>query len=248
MTAAGLSRSALSGNGRDAQSSAFFSTPGIDALYSGVAIRTASAASMASRTRHLSRRASRLDVLVVTAGAPAGRPTRARTTPGGSSSPAARSKLAVVGPPAQAPCDAEDLSWTRPAPQREVDGDGHLVGQRVAAVGQRRVPVHAYFVRSTSASSCRWPRALPKASACGALHVPVAGPGCVMPLIVSSPDDGRPVVAQVERGRRSVISGWFWASKNSRPEHVGAELVRRDDRDRLDLGGTSRGAVGLAWR
>ena len=43
ITATGLLRSALSGNGRDAQSSAFLSWPGSEELYSGVAIRTASA-------------------------------------------------------------------------------------------------------------------------------------------------------------------------------------------------------------
>ena len=53
MTAAGLPRRALSGNGREAQSSAFLSWPGIDELYSGVLIRTASAdASAARRRRH----------------------------------------------------------------------------------------------------------------------------------------------------------------------------------------------------
>jgi hypothetical protein len=42
-----LPRNEFSGNGRDAQSSAFFSTPGIEPLYSGVAIRTPSAQEIA---------------------------------------------------------------------------------------------------------------------------------------------------------------------------------------------------------
>ena len=50
MTTAGLARSAFSGNGREAQSSAFFSAPGIEELYSGVLMRTASAAASASRS------------------------------------------------------------------------------------------------------------------------------------------------------------------------------------------------------
>ena len=50
-TATGLPRSALSGNGREAQSSAFLSTPGIEPLYSGVEIRTPSASAIASRRR-----------------------------------------------------------------------------------------------------------------------------------------------------------------------------------------------------
>jgi hypothetical protein len=41
-TATGLPLNWLSGNGRDAQSSAFLSAPGTEWLYSGVAIRTPS--------------------------------------------------------------------------------------------------------------------------------------------------------------------------------------------------------------
>ena len=43
-------RSGFVACGRDAQSIAFLSTPGIDALYSGVATRTASASASASRS------------------------------------------------------------------------------------------------------------------------------------------------------------------------------------------------------
>jgi hypothetical protein len=43
ITAHGLPRSAFPGNGREAQSSALSSAPGIDALYSGVAMSSASA-------------------------------------------------------------------------------------------------------------------------------------------------------------------------------------------------------------
>ena len=49
-TRAGLFRSGFVATGRETQSSAFLSTPGIDALYSGVAIRTASAAPTAARS------------------------------------------------------------------------------------------------------------------------------------------------------------------------------------------------------
>ena len=48
MTAAGLPRRTVSATGREAQSRAFLSTPGIEWLYSGVEMRTASARSMAS--------------------------------------------------------------------------------------------------------------------------------------------------------------------------------------------------------
>jgi hypothetical protein len=50
-TATGLLRTGDSASGREAQSSAFLSTPGIDELYSGVAISTASASSSASLRR-----------------------------------------------------------------------------------------------------------------------------------------------------------------------------------------------------
>ena len=49
-TAAGLLRSGFVATGRETQSSAFFSTPGMDALYSGVAMRTASAPATAERS------------------------------------------------------------------------------------------------------------------------------------------------------------------------------------------------------
>ena len=50
-TATGLFRTGDSASGRETQSSAFLSTPGIDELYSGVATRTASASASASLRR-----------------------------------------------------------------------------------------------------------------------------------------------------------------------------------------------------
>jgi len=50
ITAAGLPVSALCPAGREAQSKAFFSAPGIEWLYSGVATRTASASRIAWRS------------------------------------------------------------------------------------------------------------------------------------------------------------------------------------------------------
>jgi len=49
ITAAGRPRSALSGKGREAQSMAFLSCPGIEALYSGVASSRPSAAAIPRR-------------------------------------------------------------------------------------------------------------------------------------------------------------------------------------------------------
>ena len=64
ITAAGLSRRTLSGNGREAQSSAFLSPPGTEALYSGVAMRIASASSIASRKSETGAGGGVLEVLV----------------------------------------------------------------------------------------------------------------------------------------------------------------------------------------
>ena len=50
-TAAGLPTSGDAPAGRETQSNAFFSCPGIEPLYSGVAIRTASAPAIAPRSR-----------------------------------------------------------------------------------------------------------------------------------------------------------------------------------------------------
>jgi hypothetical protein len=49
ITAAGLSRSVFVSTGRDTQSSAFLSCPGMEWLYSGVAKSTASATAIRSR-------------------------------------------------------------------------------------------------------------------------------------------------------------------------------------------------------
>ena len=51
ITATGLLRSGLIAGGREAQSTAFLSTPGIDELYSGVANSRASAPAIASLKR-----------------------------------------------------------------------------------------------------------------------------------------------------------------------------------------------------
>ena len=64
-TATGLPQSAFSPFGREAQSSAFLSWPGIEELYSGVAIRTASADSIAARSRRAPAGAGPLVVVLV---------------------------------------------------------------------------------------------------------------------------------------------------------------------------------------
>ncbi len=55
ITATGLFFSAASAVGREAQSMAFLSTPGMEWLYSGVAIRIASASAIAARSSNTPR-------------------------------------------------------------------------------------------------------------------------------------------------------------------------------------------------
>ncbi|CAA9519710.1 MAG: hypothetical protein AVDCRST_MAG45-2418 [uncultured Solirubrobacterales bacterium] len=88
MTAAGLLRRALSGYGREAQSSAFFSAPGGEALYPGVAMSSASASRMAwrsSRTARGGRGPSRCSPYAGTAA----RPSQTVISARGASRPAA---------------------------------------------------------------------------------------------------------------------------------------------------------------
>src|SRR5918997_7032331 len=141
MTAAGLPLSTLSGNGRDAQSSAFLSPPGTEALYSGVAISSASASSTSSRKSRTdaggesSRSSSKIGR--------APRPSHSTSsTPGGSASPAARSSLRLWEPRRTLPEMPRIRMGLVLRDERQLDGQGDLVGERVAAGRQRRVPVH----------------------------------------------------------------------------------------------------------
>ena len=105
----------------------------------------------------------------------------------------------------------------------------------------------SHCVRSMTVSRLRCARVLPNASAAGAVHVPVAVTGLVMPLIVSSPATvavpsslSCDVVGD-ERDRRVVVG-----VEELGAEDVGAELLGRADRDRLDLRGALELAVGEA--
>src|SRR5215213_9394193 len=141
ITALGFSRRTLSGNGREAQSSAFLSPPGTEALYSGVAIRSPSESATASRKSwtagggESSRSSSKM-----------GRPARpshsTKSTPGGSTSPAARSSLRLWEPRRTLPAMPRIRIALRLLDERELDGQRDLVGEHVAAGRQRHVPVH----------------------------------------------------------------------------------------------------------
>ena len=77
-TATGFPRRLLSGKGREAQSRAFLSAPGIEALYSGVAIRTASASASARLSRATDGAANRPSASASYAGR-VSRPVHSRT-------------------------------------------------------------------------------------------------------------------------------------------------------------------------
>ena len=116
-TAAGLLRSGRSASGRESQSSAFLSWPGIEWLYSGVATRTASASAIASNSACDRVGAGVLVVLVV---------RRDRLQPVELDELGLRrqqvagrpEELGVVGAGAQAAGEAEDLHRITPAPAR----------------------------------------------------------------------------------------------------------------------------------
>src|SRR4051794_27634768 len=142
ITSAGLLRRGLLAMGRLAQSSAFLSPPGMEELYSGVAIRTASAAAMASSSpvtacgRSLSRSSSKIGR--------APRPSHwTSSAPDGSASAAARRSMVLWEPRRALP----EMPRIRIAlgllDERELDEEADLVGERLAARGQRGVPAHA---------------------------------------------------------------------------------------------------------
>src|SRR3954452_10854628 len=142
MTAVGLCRSTLSGNGREAQSIAFLSAPGSEALYSGVAISNPSAPSIAAKNSlttsgGVSSRSS----------SKAGRPARpahsTSSTPGGSSALAARMSLRLWDPRRRLPEMPRIRTGLGLLDEGDVDRQRDLVGQRVAAGRERHVPVQA---------------------------------------------------------------------------------------------------------
>jgi hypothetical protein len=92
MIANGSLRSAASVSGREAQSTAFLSCPGIYELYSGVANNTASACPIASR-QWVTASAGACSSSSSNGGMSFSRSYLVNCTPGGSSEPAARSSL-----------------------------------------------------------------------------------------------------------------------------------------------------------
>src|SRR3954447_15204216 len=139
ITATGLLRSGFDTSGREAQSTAFFSTPGIDELYSGVANRTASASAIA-RLRATTG-AGRLPSSSSSYGGIALRASKSSNWPPWRStiSPAARSSFVLWESRRRLPLMPS--TRIRSLDKLQVDDDRDLVGQRGVAARERVVPV-----------------------------------------------------------------------------------------------------------
>ena len=157
---------------------------------------------------------------------------------------------AVVGVAPEAAGEAEHPHRATPPPaardERELDRQRDVVRERLAAGRQVGVPVEpvggAVDRRlERQAGLARRRTARPPATSC-----PRRGPAASSPRIVSSPStSARPSSVSSTRVERKATCGWLAASKKSAREDVVAELLRRADRDRLDLrGALERDAVG----
>ena len=143
ITAAGLPWSGVSARGREAQSIAFLSTPGIDELYSGVANSRPSASAIACaqlgdrRAAASGRRRPRRR-----AGSTSGRPrSRSRRRPA-PAPPAWRSRRALWESRRTLPRDREDphrvqLFWNSSSTTSRTS-----LAERLAAAGELHLPVH----------------------------------------------------------------------------------------------------------
>src|SRR3954454_14482424 len=140
-TATGLLRSGDSASGRESQSRAFLSWPGIEWLYSGVQTRTASASPIASKSAWTS--SGRVCSSSSSNGGISLRPSNSTSSASpGSSSPAARRSLEVCEP-ARRLAEGPRTFMSLGLRQLELDDQLDLVGEREAALGQRGVPVQA---------------------------------------------------------------------------------------------------------
>src|SRR5664280_253954 len=144
MTAAGLLRRAAVANGREAQSTAFFSAPGIEELYSGVTNSRASALPISVRQRPTSDPGLRSSSS--SNGGIAFRPVNAtNSASGGSSAAAVRSRRPLCESLRSEPVMPRTRMAVLLAVLRKLELDRQLdvVGQSEAALGQRRVPLQA---------------------------------------------------------------------------------------------------------
>src|SRR5215217_2411836 len=141
-TSAGTPRSGLVACGREAQSRAFLRTPGSEALYSGVAISTASASAIASRSAWTASGAGSMSSSASYGGMALRPSNTSSSAPDGSRSAAARRRFELCESRRNDP----EMPRTRielRLDELELDLELDLVGQRESALGQRRVPVEA---------------------------------------------------------------------------------------------------------
>src|SRR5665213_1943661 len=164
ITATGLlARAEVAGVGREAQSTAFFRTPGIDPLYSGVTKRTASASRMAAMSLSAPGMPPPVSSSSVSSnGSTTFRPSNVMSSAaGGSSAAAARRRFRL--------CEASRRDPAMPSTrmllvlvvdQRELERhrNGHVLAQHEPALGQRCVPRQA----DRDAVGLEWNAPLPK--------------------------------------------------------------------------------------
>ena len=215
----------LSARGRETQSKAFFSWPGIEPLNSGVATRIASAAAIAS-LRRSTPGGSSLEVLVV------------------------RRDLAEVFVEVELDAlgqllrgEAEELLvWSESArrlpeiprirtgypssggrDEDERGGELDLVGQHRAALGERGVPVEPDSLRSTGPRASTPSLLMPHGSSTGSVIVPVRVTGARLPLTSSVPSTVTVVAVARERAALEAELGVV-----GDVEEVGRGEVRRE--------------------
>ena len=242
ITAAGTLRSAGSENGREAQSTAFFSTPGIEALYSGVANSRASASRIAARQR-LDRRAGRRLVVLVE--------RRQRLQPveldeldrGRQQVGRRPQELAVVRGAAQRSCDSEHSHRAQPWISSSSTVSLTSLASAKPPFGSGAFQFRPNFVRSIVVSRVRPRPVLPAMFSCGPAISPRAMTGWVLPLIVSSPStrDGVAVAADARRAERE-LRVLLDVEEVRRAEVALQVLVLDDDRAGVD-GADELGAV-----
>src|SRR3954451_4903195 len=144
ITATGLRLSGVSASGRDTQSIAFFSWPGIEWLYSGVANRTASAAAIRSFRCVTAGCSPSLCTSSSYGGMSSSPSYSSNSTPDGSSEAAARRSSVLWESRRRLPDMPRTLmELGLLTSQLELDDQRHVVGQSEAALGERGVPLEA---------------------------------------------------------------------------------------------------------
>src|SRR5262249_40445623 len=128
--------------GRDAQSRAFFNAPGIEWLYSGVAISTASARSSIRRSATTDGACDGPSLSLLNAGNMSSPLHSSNSVPGGSSAAAASSSKRLYDPLRRLPLIPRTRISGRPD-ELELGAQVALPPHGVAAIGKGQLPPHA---------------------------------------------------------------------------------------------------------